>query len=211
MNKFFLISFSALCLAFTGLIAHAVSDKAYASATDANEKEAQDFIAQLSNEGLAFLANDKLSLAQKKARFKKLLDNKFDIKTIGQFALGVHWRNVSDNEKAEYLDLFEKMVVNVYARRFNEYQGQKFEITGASKRGKRDYSVSSRILPPQGQKGPKVSVDWRLREKNGNLKVIDISVEGISMIMTQRDDFAAVMQKGKGDIAFLLAELRKSN
>lgn len=211
MTRFFLISFSALCFALTGLALQGATEKAHASPAEAHEKAAEDFIAQLSNEGLAFLANDKLSLTQKKARFKKLLDSKFDIKTIGQFALGIHWRNVSDSEKAEYLELFEKMVVNVYARRFNEYQGQKFEITGASKRGKRDYSVSSLILPPQGQKGPKVSVDWRLRNKGGSLKVIDISVEGISMIMTQRDDFAAVMQKGQGDIEFLLTELRKSN
>jgi phospholipid transport system substrate-binding protein len=211
MTRLFLISLTALSMAFVGLATHARFATAHAAGSKISEESAQAFIENLSNEGLAFLANSKLSLEQKKKRFKKLLDDKFDIKTIGQFALGVHWRNVSDSEKDEYLGLFEKMVVNVYARRFNEYQGQKFEITDSSRRGKRDHIVSSRILPPEGKSGPKVKVDWRLREKNGTLKVIDISVEGISMIMTQRDDFSAVIQKGQGDIEFLLTELRKSN
>jgi|TARA_R110002126_G_scaffold13118_4_gene57076 phospholipid transport system substrate-binding protein len=211
MTKLFLISLTALSMAFAGLAVHANFSVSHASASKISEETAEAFIQKLSNEGLAFLANDKLSIEQKKVRFKQLLDNKFDIKTIGQFALGVHWRNVSDSEKKEYLNLFENMVVNVYARRFNEYQGQKFEIMGARERGKKDFIVSSRIHPPEGQRGAKVSVDWRLRDKNGTLKVIDISVEGISMIMTQRADFAAVIQKGQGEIEFLLAELRKSD
>ena len=63
----------------------------------------------------------------------------------------------------------------------------------------------------EGEKGPDVRVDWRVRNRNGDLRVIDIIVEGISMGQTQRSDFAAVIQKGQGEVEYLLAELRKNN
>lgn len=210
MTRILLNTFTVLFFALASISLSASNNIAHA-AKGISEEGAKSFVESISNDGLSFLANNNLTMPQKKKRFKKLLDNNFDIKTIAQFALGIHWRNITDEEKKEYLDLFEKMVVNVYARRFNEYQGQKFEIKKARKGGKRDYIVYSQILPPEGQSGAKVNVDWRLRNKDGKFKVIDIAVEGISMIMTQRDDFAAVIQKGKGDINFLLAELRSNN
>ncbi|MEC7576448.1 MAG: ABC transporter substrate-binding protein, partial [Pseudomonadota bacterium] len=154
---------------------------------------------------------DHLTTEQKKARFKKMLDTSFDIKTIARFALGLHWKSASEKEKTEYVGLFEKMVIDVYSRRFSEYNGQEFEVIGAQKRGKKDFVVTSSILPPEGEKGPDVRVDWRVRNRNGDLRVIDIIVEGISMGQTQRSDFAAVIQKGQGEVEYLLAELRKNN
>jgi phospholipid transport system substrate-binding protein len=200
-------------LACTALIVMAVpsmKNAAYAAAPTAQEEKIIAFVSDMSNSGLEFLGNNKLSETQKKKRFKDLLDTHFDIKTIAQFALGIHWRNISDNEKKEYVDLFENMVVNIYARRFGDYKGQEIVVKTANKRGKRDFIVSSTILPPEGENGPEVSLDWRVRNRNGSLKIIDISVEGTSMIITQRADFSAVIQKGNGDIEFLLAELRKS-
>lgn len=182
-----------------------------AYAAEVSEKQAMEFVSEMANDGLSFLGNQSLTMAQKKARFQKMLDKSFDIKTIARFALGLYWKSASDKEKAEYMDLFEKMVVDVYARRFSEYNGQKFEVTGAQKRGKKDFVVMSSILPPEGESGPEVRVDWRVRNRNGDLRVIDIIVEGISMGQTQRSDFAAVIQKGQGQVEYLLAELRKSN
>lgn len=187
----------------------AVQGKA-AFAAETAEQKAEKFISEMANDGLSFLGNPNLTMAQKKARFQKLLDKSFDIKTIGRFALGIHWKNASDAEKKEYMDLFEKMVVDVYAHRFSEYNGQKFQIDNAKASGKKDFLVTSRILPPEGQNGVDVRVDWRVRVKDGNMRVIDIIVEGISMSMTQRSDFAAVIQKGQGEVEYLLAELRKA-
>jgi phospholipid transport system substrate-binding protein len=198
------------CSAVIVMALPSFNNVAYAESSKAQEEKIINFVSKMSNEGLEFLGNDKLSEAQKKKRFKALLDSHFDIKTIAQFALGIHWRNISDSEKKEYVDLFENMVVNIYTRRFGDYKGQEIVVKTASKRGRRDFIVSSVILPPKGENGPEVNLDWRVRNRNGSLKIIDISVEGTSMIITQRADFSAVIQKGNGDIEFLLAELRKN-
>lgn len=212
MKRLAQLSFAAIALTLGAYTAPVITGQAISqAAAPVSEESAKSFITKMSGEGLAFLGNANLTMPQKKKRFKALLDTHFDIKTIAQFALGIHWKTAKDQQKKEYLDLFENMVVNVYARRFSEYNGQKFEVQSSRKRGKRDYIVSSIIKPPANESGPEVAVDWRVRNKNGQLKVIDISVEGISMIMTQRADFASVIQKGKGDIEFLLTELRKSN
>ena len=167
-----------VCSAFVVMAMPGIKNAAYADAAAAQEEDVIKFVSKMSNTGLEFLSNAKLSEAQKKKRFKALLDSHFDIKTIAQFALGHHWRDISDSEKKEYVDLFEKMVVNIYARRFGDYKGQEILVKSANKRGKRDFIVSS--------------------------------VEGTSMIITQRADFSAVIQKGNGDIGFLLAEMRKN-
>ena len=97
------------------------------------------------------------------------------------------------------------MVVKVYSDRFKEYKGQKFEVRGARPEGEKDVIVTSFILP---EGGPEVQVDWRVRSKNGRFQVIDVIVEGVSMSVTQRSDFASVIQRGGGNVDVLLAHLQ---
>ena len=66
--------------------------------------------------------------------------------------------------------------------------------------------MNSSIIPNGGSK---IKVDWRVREKNGQMKVIDVVIEGVSMALTQRSDFSSVIQRGGGKIDVLLEHLRK--
>ncbi|MBX2834190.1 MAG: ABC transporter substrate-binding protein [Micavibrio sp.] len=168
---------------------------------------AEKTIQNMAQEGIDFLADQSLSQTQRKDKFKALLQRNFDMGTIGRFALGRYWKSANTAQQKEYLHLFEQMVLNVYARRFDEYKGQDLLVTGSRPEGKRDILVNSVIKQPSG---PDVKVDWRLREKNGRNKVIDIIVEGVSMTMTQRADFASVIQRGGGNVEVLLEELRKN-
>lgn len=171
------------------------------------ELEAQDFITKLADTGIGFLQNKNLSQEKREKEFRNLLQENFDMKTIGRFALGRYWKSSSKQQQQEYLDLFENMIVDVYARRFSEYDGQQLKVNSARPEGKSDVLVSSSILQ---ESGPEISVDWRVRKKkNGKLKVIDIMVEGVSMSLTQRSDFASVIQRGGGKVDVLLAHLRK--
>ncbi len=170
------------------------------------EDKATLFISNLLQEGLEILKNKKLSDKKRKERFGDLLHNNFDMKTIARFSLGRYWRTSSKSEQEEYLKLFEDMIINVYSKRFNSYDGQEIKVTSARKEGKFDAIVSSIIIPKTGSE---IDVDWRVRQKkNGDLKVIDIIVEGVSMSMTQRSDFASVIQRGGGKVEVLLAHLR---
>ena len=164
----------------------------------------EQFIRDMGQRGIGFLADPSMSAAQKKAEFEAILNDSFDMYTIGRFALGSYWNRATDAQKAEYQELFKDMIVRVYSRRFADYEGQEFEVRGARPSGK-DALVTSYIVPDSGQN---VKVDWRVREKDGRNKIVDVIIEGVSMAQTQRADFASVIQRGGGDIDVLLDHLR---
>jgi len=166
----------------------------------------QDFIKDIAERGIGFMANQELSKEAREKEFRKMLEESFDMKTIGRFALGKYWRIATKEQKKEYLDLFENMIVNVYSRRFGDYNGENFEVISSRAQGTADAIVASQIIPGSGAT---ISVDWRVRKKNQQFVVIDIIVAGVSMALTQRSDFSAVIQRGGGKIDVLLEHLRK--
>ena len=166
---------------------------------------AESFIGSMATRALGFLGNTSMSQEQKKASFRNLLNESFDLETIGRFVLGRYWKTSTAQQRTEYLSLFRKMVVEVYAQRFGDYKGQKFETRGYRADGEKDTIVTSYIVPGDG---PEVQVDWRVRYKGGRYQIVDVIVEGVSMSVTQRSDFAAVIQRGGGDMQVLLAHLR---
>lgn len=166
---------------------------------------AQDFITKLADQGIGLISKEGIDEKERAKEFRKLLHTNFDMKTIGRFSLGRYWKVASKAEQAEYLKLFEDMIVEVYSRRFSDYDGQALEVKSARAEGENDTIVFSEIVPQNGQK---IKVDWRVRNKNGKFSVVDIIVEGVSMSLTQRADFASVIQRGGGEVEILLAHLR---
>jgi phospholipid transport system substrate-binding protein len=166
---------------------------------------AGQFIQKLGDQALMELTDAKLPRATREARARTLLNTYFDVPTIGRFALGTYWRVATDAEKAEYVGLFEDMIVKTYTTRFEGYSGQSFKVDGAREDGEKDSIVSSRIVQ---KGGPPVMVEWRVRKKNGGMKVVDVVVESISMSVTQRSDFSSVIQSKGGKVSALLDSLR---
>ncbi len=169
------------------------------------DQGAKDFITNMGDQGINFLGSHELTQEQKAAEFKELLENSFDMNTIARFSLGTYWNAATPAQREEYLKLFEQMIVKVYSKRFSDYNGQKFEVQSVRPDGAKDALVTSYIVPDQGQK---VRVDWRVRNK-GSYKIVDVLVEGVSMAMTQRSDFASVIQRGGGNVDVLLDHLRQ--
>lgn len=172
------------------------------AAKAADLEGSKKFIDSMAQRGINFLADPNLSVDGRKAEFDKLLQTSFDTATIGKFALGTYWKTATPAQQTEYQKLFKSMIIEVYSKRFNEYKGQKIQVTGARADGDRDVLVSSTIIPPDG--GDSVPVDWRVR----NNKVIDVIVAGVSMAVNQRSDFASVIQRGGGNVDVLLQHLR---
>lgn len=168
--------------------------------------KAQKFIDDMGQQAIGFLSNDKLSTAQKESEFRKLLKRNFDMSTIARFASGKNWKTATASQQKEYLRLFENMIVEVYSARFNDYKGEDFDVASFRDNGKKDVLVTSYIVPSNGSK---VQVDWRVRNKDGQYKIIDVVIEGVSMSLTQRSDFSSVIQRGGGDFEILLSHLRK--
>jgi len=215
MNKLLL---TTSCLALLSVsIAHAGSTKPPAALksnvaeqsnivliSESIEQESKAFIENLTSEGIGFLSNAGLSQDQKKSEFKKLLHKNFDMRTLGRFSLGRYWNVATKSEQSEYQKLFEDMIVDVYARRFGDYSGQELVVNSARADGKSDAIVSSHIK----HNGQKISVDWRVRKKNGSMNVIDVIVEGVSMATTQRSEFSSIIQRGGGQVDALLVHLK---
>ncbi len=167
---------------------------------------AQKFIDGMAQRGLDFLANADLSSEQKSNEFRKLLQDSFDMETIGRFALGRYWRTATPEQRKEYQKLFREMIVKVYSERFRDYEGQRVEARSFRIDGDNDTMVTSFIIPPDGAE---IQVDWRVRYKNSHYQIVDVIVEGVSMSVTQRSDFSSVIQRGGGDVQVLIDHLKK--
>lgn len=164
-------------------------------------KQAENFIRDLGQDAINAMESTSGDETARRAQFKKILNNKFDMNTISRFAMGRYWAVATDSEKREYTKLFKKMIVDVYTNRFSDYSGQTITVKGAKSAGNKDFIVNSLIVGG----GQPIRVDWRLRRN----KVIDVIVEGVSMSVTQRSEFASIIQRGGGDVSALIDHLKK--
>jgi phospholipid transport system substrate-binding protein len=171
----------------------------------AGAEAAQTLIEQVSGEVLGILSDQGLSDRQKFDALVKVLSRPIDLDLVARLILGRHWRTANDPQRREYLELFREYALANLASKLHLYQGQSFEVTGAKAVGEQDALVTSQILDA-GQ--APLPVDWRLRDdQGGRLVVIDVIVAGVSLIVTLRSEFSAVIERQGFD--GLLAELRQ--
>jgi phospholipid transport system substrate-binding protein len=165
---------------------------------------ARTLVETVGHKVLKVLRDPGLAERQKFDHLVQLLSGPIDLDLVARLILGRYWRTVTEAQRTEYLKLFRAFALHTLASRLDVYGGQDFEITGAQAVGDRDAVVSTRIV---GQ-GPPVKVDWRVRELDDqSLVAIDVIVEGVSLIVTQRSEFAAVIERQGMD--GLLGELRR--
>ena len=151
--------------------------------------------------------NRKTDPAVREARFRELFRQDFDAPGIARFVLGRYWRAVSEEEQKEFVKLFEDYVVFVYTARLADFGGQSFKIRGSRSDGN-GVIVSTDVVSP-GNPTP-LRMDWRLvTDDNGSYKINDVIVEGVSMTMTQRSEFAAVVQRNGGQVQSLISMMRE--
>ena len=168
---------------------------------------AQQFIEELGDRTIALLSDPDATEETLTGDFRQLFTDSFDTNTIGRFVLGRHWNGASDAERMEYLELFREFVVQTYADRFSEYSGEQFLVQGTRPAGSSDVIVSTRIVDPGGR--PPIAVDWRTRVREGTVQIVDVTVENVSMAITYRNEFGAVIQRNGGTLEGLLQALRQ--
>ncbi|NWH08266.1 MAG: ABC transporter substrate-binding protein [Alphaproteobacteria bacterium] len=176
---------------------------AHAETKKPEPEEAKSFVQQLADNAIAVLSSS-ASGSERDATFDRILTAGFDLDAIGRFALGRHWNRATPEQQAEYRTLFQRFVLRKYSTLLSTYSGQKFRVERVADLSAGDVLVLSVI--EQSNAEP-IKADWRVRRVGGELKIVDIRVEGISMVTAQRDEFAAVI-KNSG-IEGLLALLRK--
>ncbi len=167
--------------------------------------DANVFMDGLWNRAVEVLSK-KLPLTERLVRFRQLFHADFDGPGIARFVLGRYWRSASEEEQQEFLKLFEDYVVFVYGTRLSNFNGETFKVRG-SRTDDSGTLVSTDIISPGGE--APIKVDWRLVADKGAFKINDVIIEGISMMVTQRSEFASVIQRHGGQVAGLLALMRE--
>ncbi|MSO72242.1 MAG: ABC transporter substrate-binding protein [Rhodospirillaceae bacterium] len=158
------------------------------------------FVGNFAQQGINDILAAPIASVEKQQRFRTVFKKYFDLPGIGRFVLARYWRAASPEEQARFTTLFEDVVVYTWSRRFSEYNGQTLQVSGTQTDGPEGTLVKSTII---GNNNSHFGVDWRLRKRPEGFKVLDIVVEGVSMAITYRQDYATVISQ-TGSFAGLL-------
>jgi phospholipid transport system substrate-binding protein len=199
----------ALAVAAVALVLTSPGARAESSAV---ADDATAFIRGFADQGTALLADTDLEPEVRAQAFRRLFRDRFAIDAISRFVVGKHWRSASAAERSEFRDLFEHHIVTTYTRHMDDYAGVSLKLGPArvdtARLGKaRRATVSSLILRPRGAP---VSVDWRLHRADGSWRIVDVVIEGVSLAIAQRAEFASVIRGNGVGLAGLLAKLRQA-
>jgi phospholipid transport system substrate-binding protein len=194
-------------IVFAAAAASALAPRPAAAQQDAG---AGKFIQDLGDKAIAQLAGKGIPEQEEENRFRQLLVQYFDLNAIGKFTVGrAYWASATPAQQQQFLGLYETQVTKAYAKRFENYSGQQFKVTGGEKEGSSDTLVNSEIVSPEG--GQPVTVQWRVRMEDGGLKVVDVVIAGISMSVSDKQQFSAVIERGGGTIQPLIDALSKQD
>lgn len=155
-------------------------------------EEAEAFVGALAEHALDTLALQTVSLEERETEFRRILSDGFALRYIGLLVLGKHRRTASREEIAEYQLYFDEFILKKYSALLGGYAGETFVVLSSRPSGKRDVLVKSEI---RRRAGSSIPTEWRVRRMRAGLKIIDIKVEGISMVQSQREEFNAILTR----------------
>ncbi len=135
---------------------------------------------------------------------RKIINEVFDYQELSKRTLGREWRNFKPEQQTEFMDLFSKLLENVYADRILAYTHEKIDFGKETELKKGRVEVESYIITVDNKKVP---LFYRMTDKNGQWRVYDVVIEGISMIKNYRGQFREILSKNKP--ADLLQTLRE--
>jgi phospholipid transport system substrate-binding protein len=195
--------FSAMMRRCAAIVLLAFSLLGLAVPLQAAAEDPRSFINMLGERALQVLGPS-VSPAQRLARFRELFSTDFDVPGIGRFVLGRYWHTATPQEQQEFLSLFQEYVARAYSARLGGFGGVPFRVTGSRSQGA-ETVVNSEIILASGP----IKLDWYVVHQDGRYKITDIYIAGVSMKVTQRDEFAAVIQRSGGRVEGLLLQLRE--
>ena len=147
---------------------------------------------------------------EKIEKLKIIAKETVDIRGIGFYTLGSHRKNISDEQKKEYISLFEEYFLKTFSDRLAEYTDPKVKVESSKKLNEKYTIVSSVLIATD--KRPEVKIDWRIYTKNPENPLIrDLIIEGLSLARTQKEEFNSIIQSNDGDINALFSSLKKFN
>tara|TARA_B100001123_G_C15017551_1_gene910146 strand:- start:297 stop:899 length:603 start_codon:yes stop_codon:yes gene_type:complete len=169
--------------------------------------EPKKFVQSVANEASLILTKN-FTKEQKIEKLKSIAKKTVDIRGIGYYSLGAHRKNLSDDKKTEYLEVFEKYFLKSFSSRLAEYTDPKIHVESQKKLNEKYTMVSSVLLATEDK--PEVKIDWRIVTKNPEKPlIIDVVIEGVSLAKVQKEEFNSIIQSNNGDINALLKSLKE--
>ena len=169
--------------------------------------EPEEFVQSVVNQASSILTKN-YTKEQKIEKLKSIAEEAVDIKGIGYYSLGAHRKNLSDDKKKEYLNVFKKYFLKSFSSRLAEYTDPKIRVDSHKKLNEKYTMVSSVLLATEEK--PEVKIDWRIVTKNPDKPlIIDVVIEGVSLAKVQKEEFNSIIQSNDGDINALLISLKE--
>lgn len=176
------------------------------AAAQVDVSRATAFIQSTGEEMVAAINTTDQAVAIRRERVAAILRRAVHIEGVGEFILARWWRIATPEQRQEYLQLFEQMLILNLSSRFGEYQGVRFSMGQSQSRSEGgDVLVSTTVERPGS---PPFSLDWRVAEVSGEPRIIDVIVEGTSLRLTQRSEYNSVISRNGGNIQALLNAMR---
>ena len=160
------------------------------TASAANAAGAKNFVDALATQVLDLVKDSGVSASEKKAKIESIFSDKVDIDFVAKFVLGKHWRTATPEQQASYVAAYKPFILKNYANKLTKYSGQTYTLKNARADGDSSL-VTMEINDPDGQK---VNVDYKLKG-DSNFKIVDIAVEGVSLLTTQRSEFNGIVER----------------
>tara|TARA_R110000751_G_scaffold59970_2_gene125515 strand:+ start:695 stop:1321 length:627 start_codon:yes stop_codon:yes gene_type:complete len=198
---------TVLKASLAGAIAAAVGLSLPTSARAVEVGEARALIESVVGEITGLIQSGKSAEAQR-LEFSEIFRRNAAVPEITRFVMGQAWREMSDAQKAKAENALVSYVGRVYAGLLNDYQGQTLEVTGAQDFGAKGVLVTSRA---RGASVEDSTVEWQVSDRSGSVQVVDVVAEGVSLLQTQRQEFAAMIDRRNGDVDRFLEDLAAGN
>lgn len=197
-----------LSLAMVFLVA-SVAGVTVSGAAAAPSKPAEHYIDSTVKSGLNILTNKSLSKDQRRVKFQTFLTSLTDLKAIADYTLGQYRRGADPKDVADFEEAYKEYALAVYRTYFSKFSGQSLKVTGSYQLNSVDAVVKTVLVMPDGTTGQKpIRIYFRVRTKDGQASVVDMSLEGVWLRQTQRDDFTSYLGQHHGDIKALIGTLK---
>jgi phospholipid transport system substrate-binding protein len=171
-----------------------------------SEAGARAVIAETVDEVLTVLRDKSRSTEERIRSLEKIVYGRFDLYVMSRLVLARNWKRFSEEQKEQYVAEFKQYLTNSYGNRIERYDQQEVEIIGEREEPRGDVVVKTKIL---GGEFEGALVDYRLRKQGSDWRVIDVVIEGISMVSNYRDQFKSIVSSGGPEL--LLEKLKEKN
>ena len=165
------------------------------------------FVQSTVNKASSILSSE-MSLEKKISELKLIAKETVDIKGIGFYTLGSVRKNLNDEQKKKYAELFEQYFLKSFSSRLAEYTNPEISVEGKKVLSEK-YTIVNSLLKGTNER-PEIKIDWRIYTKNPDNPLIrDLIIEGLSLARTQKEEFQSILNSNEGNIEVLFKTLKE--